>query len=266
MRIVVFTSNAIRHKYVANIFTKNTDKILVISECKASDAQRGSDPKSNPSPLSEHFYQRYQTEKKFFPGNNSFIGKTLPIAHKEVNSKYVYEAVKEFDPKLMFVFGASLISEPLLSLLPPGKFVNMHLGLSPYYRGSGTNFWPLVNGEPEYIGATILHIDPGVDTGDIIAHVLPTIEKGDDVHAIGCKVIKKSASCMVEIFNLVKNGRRLNRVKQWKVENEKYYKKNDFNEKALTRYKKNLASGLIEKYLKSPRKSLKTIGIHESEK
>ena len=41
----------------------------------------------------------------------------------------------------------------------PAACLNIHLGLSPYYRGAGTNFWPLVNGEPEYCGATIHFLD-----------------------------------------------------------------------------------------------------------
>ena len=34
------------------------------------------------------------------------------------------------------------------------KIINAHLGLSPYYRGSGTNIFPFVNKEIEYVGVT----------------------------------------------------------------------------------------------------------------
>lgn len=259
MRIVIFTSNAIRHKYVANTLAKNANDTLIVSECKQSDVFDSEKSKHRLSPIEEHFSLRYQTEKKFFSDNDFFISKTFPIIYKEVNSTYVYDVVKKFQPDLMFVFGASIIKERLISLLPPGRFINLHLGLSPYYRGSGTNFWPFVNNELEYIGATILHLDSGIDTGDIIMHVRPRIEIGDNVHTVGCKVIKESASCLVDIINLVNKGQALNRVKQWKIENEKYYKRDDFNEKALARYKENMANGLIEKYLKAPKREIKTI-------
>ena len=49
---------------------------------------------------------------------------------------------------VVLVFGTGILREALLSAFP-GRLINIHLGLSPYYRGAGTNFWPLVNGEPE---------------------------------------------------------------------------------------------------------------------
>ena len=50
------------------------------------------------------------------------------------------------------------------------KFLNVHLGLSPYYRGSGTNVWPLINTEPDMVGATLC-IDAGIDNGEIIHQI-----------------------------------------------------------------------------------------------
>ena len=76
--------------------------------------------------------------------------------------------------------------------------MNIHLGLSPYYRGAGTNFWPLVNGEPEYCGATIHILDGGVDTGPVIAHVRPEIAAGDGPHDIGNKTIVAAAGALAD--------------------------------------------------------------------
>ena len=39
------------------------------------------------------------------------------------------------------------------------KILNLHLGISPYYKGSGTNYFPLVNNEPQYVGATFMFLD-----------------------------------------------------------------------------------------------------------
>ena len=72
-------------------------------------------------------------------------------------------------PDVVLVFGTGILREPLLSAFD-GRIINIHLGLSPYYRGAGTNFWPLVNREPEYVGATIHYLDAGIDTGPMLAH------------------------------------------------------------------------------------------------
>ncbi len=256
MRIAILTSNAVRHKFLANTLATHADEALVISECKENDLK---DIEKAASPaIAEHFRSRYQTEMDFFPGNNILRVPSVPLLRNEIRLESVYNTLRAFAPDAMFVFGASIVREPLLSLLPSGRFVNLHLGLSPYYRGSGTNFWPFVNEELEYVGATILHIDPGVDTGDIIAHVRPDIRPGDNVHTIGCKVIEAGVSCLIDVMDLLKNGTSLPRVPQWPVETEKYYKTSDFNEEALLQYRKNLENGLVDRY---SRKDIKLVSL-----
>lgn len=259
MKIVIFTGNSIRHKFVANSLSKKVDDSLIISECINSDWL--SDQSNESASITEHFKQRHATEKQFFSGNDFFIGNVLPILYKEVNFQFVFETIQEFKPDIMFVFGSSIIKEPILSLTPKA-FVNLHLGISPYYRGSGTNFWPFVNNELEYVGSTILHLDPGIDTGDIITHVRPKFEIDDDVHTIGCKVIKESILAISKIINKIKHGERLDRIKQWKVENEKYYKNKDFDEIILDEYKKNLKNDMIKKFIESPKKEIKLISLN----
>lgn len=254
MRIVVFTSNMLRHKFLANCLTKNADDALVISECRQNDAMGAEASEGGDSVLlAEHFRLRYETEQKFFQGNDFFLAKTLPVLYGEANLPYVYESVKKINPQAAFVFGSCIIKKPLLSLIPEGKFINLHLGLSPYYRGSGTNFWPFVNNELEYVGSTILHIDAGVDTGDIISHVRPSFKEGDNVHTVGCKVIKESTARLMAILDMLKKHKKLNRTKQWKVSHVRYYRATDFDEKALARYKRNLKNGIVEEYIKNPK-------------
>lgn len=258
MKIVVLTSNGLRHKFLANYLSSNADDALIISECKQNDSiNTGAQDQST---ISEHFRLRNDTEKIFFPNNDFFTAKTLPILYKEVNLDYVYQVIKKFQPDMIFVFGSYIIREPLLSLLPPGHTINLHLGLSPYYRGSGTNFWPFVNNELEYVGSTILHLDSGIDTGDIICHIRPKIEPDDNVHTVGCKVIRSSADSLIRIMRMIKEGKKLNRAKQWNVD-ERYYKTIDFNEEALLKYKNNLENGLIANYISKPKKPIRLIDL-----
>jgi len=57
MRITVFTSNAIRHRFVANELAKRAGEALVISECRPSDAAR-SGRAEDLSPIERHFEDR----------------------------------------------------------------------------------------------------------------------------------------------------------------------------------------------------------------
>jgi methionyl-tRNA formyltransferase len=240
---------------VANSISEIVDDCLVIVESKPHDSIEF-ESTANPTLIQSHFYERYKTESKFFKGNDFFRGKTIPMMYQEANLSYAKDAIQKFQPDAIFVFGSSILKNDILDLVQPGKIVNMHLGLSPYYRGSGTNFWPFVNDELEYVGATILHIDPGVDTGDIITHVQPNFEVNDNVHTIGCKVIKKGTKTLIQILDSLKKGNTIIRVKQWKIPNEKYYRMKDFDEESLKIYKKNLEDKIIEKYLNSPKKKI----------
>lgn len=263
MRIVIFTSNAIRHKYLANTIADNVDKALIVAECKTSDAAK--EQNTDITTLQgEHFYLRYKAEQEIFKGNDFFKHPVLPLLKKEANLSYTYNVVKEFKPDLMLCFGASIIKEPLLFLLAPGHFVNLHLGLSPYYRGSGTNFFPFVNNELQYVGSTLLHIDAGIDTGDIICHVRPEYEASDTVHTVGCKVIKNSVEAIVKLIRHAENGGKLNRVKQWKTDEERYYKSKDFTDETLAEYKANLENGMIEKYIGSNKEAPRLITLKEA--
>jgi methionyl-tRNA formyltransferase len=49
----------------------------------------------------------------------------------------------------------------------PDRVVNLHISLLPYNRGADPNLWSVLEDTPS--GVSIHYIDPGVDTGDVIA-------------------------------------------------------------------------------------------------
>ena len=132
--------------------------------------------------------------------------------------------------------------------------MNVHLGISPYYKGSGTNIFPIINKEFDLIGATFMHIDEGIDTGKIIHQFRSKIFFGDSPHTIGNRVIKK----MTNVFaDLIVNYARLQNKRQIKVKGHIYYIK-DFNSKACDKLYKNLSDGSLLKYLQNENKIKKS--------
>lgn len=243
------TSNAQRHKFLANTVGKSANEVLVVSECKSATKDNVG---QNASLIDEHFSLRDSTEASFFRGSDSFKFQCLPILHKEINRRFVFDVAKQFNPDLIIVYGSYIVREPLLSLLPYGKIINIHLGLSPFYRGSGTNFWPFVNNELEYVGSTLLYIDKGIDTGDIVSHIRPNLTPEDNVHTAGCKVILSTAKVVEKLVKSIGNGNVPKAVKQWKCTPSRYYGKADFNEEILQKYYKNLENGMVSQYCQAP--------------
>ena len=121
----------------------------------------------------------------------------------------------------------------------------MHLGLSPYYRGTGTNVWPLINNEPEFIGATFMYIDSGIDTGSIIHQIRADIMLGDSPHSIGNRLIKKMTEEYCKIIDKFDN---LHTERQIFSKGKIYYLK-DFNSNTCKKLYSNIQNGLIENYL-----------------
>lgn len=257
MKLLVLTGNAQRHRFIANTLVADAKAALIVSECRPSDAADGA------SAIARHFRLRHEAEQTWFAGHDAFRAPTLPILQGEANLASTVDAVRAFGPDACVVFGASIIKEPLLSLLPVGRTIDLHLGLSPYYRGSGTNFWPFVNAELEYVGSTLLHLDAGVDTGPVIAHVRPAFEPGDTAHTVGCKVITASAEVLGRVLQRLRRGQALPRVPQWPVEGARYYRGRDFTEEALQAYERNLAGGLVERHLRKPPVPLKLVALEQ---
>ena len=128
-----------------------------------------------------------------------------------------------------------------------GRILNVHLGLSPYYRGSGTNFWALVNGEPEYVGATFMHMDAGVDTGLIIHQIRARVYPGDSPHQVGNRLIADMAATYITV---IRNFDRLELPSQPPApQTVRCYRKRDFTPASVKALYRNFDGGVIGDYL-----------------
>lgn len=77
------------------------------------------------------------------------------------------------------VFGSSIIRGALLDEIVKRGAVNLHIGISPYYRGSACNFWALHDDRPDLVGATIHRLSGSIDGGSILFHDRPNCEIQD---------------------------------------------------------------------------------------
>src|SRR5207342_2259683 len=87
---------------------------------------------------------------------------------RDISGREVARQLADVKPEAIVVSGTRLVRPPVLELHPPLGMLNLHTGLSPYYRGGPCTFWSLYNEEPEYAGVTVHHLTPGIDSGDII--------------------------------------------------------------------------------------------------
>jgi folate-dependent phosphoribosylglycinamide formyltransferase PurN len=202
MKLVLLTSDSLRHKFIAREISEQFDLKLIVIEAKSVKIQETSDlNKEDAEFILAHFEARNKCETSFFGGFKKFP-EEIPqrrIPHGYINSREVNDSIAKIKPDLIILFGTSIIKEPLLGNYS-GKIINLHLGLSPYYKGSATNLYPYFYNEPECIGVTIHLATARVDQGSILHQVRPNIDITDDLHSIGNKTILKAGKILPRIL------------------------------------------------------------------
>ena len=245
-KVALITSNHQRHLWVANQISKSSDLCCVISERKRK-AVESKDPCQDQI-ISQYLINRSESEKEWFRGApvkfNQLSKDYKCVDWNSSNESILTKHLSNLDLDYILLFGCSIIREPLLSIYK-NKIINMHLGLSPYYRGTATNFWPLVDLKPECVGVTIHYATNELDGGNIILQARPSISKYDTVHDIGCKTIIKGIKLLKSILEY--KGNLPSGVKQ--RNHGILRKRSDFNAKAVKTLEENFAAGMIEKYI-----------------
>ena len=94
------------------------------------------------------------------------VPKTIWVS--SVNSPACLEALQRLQPDLVIVHGTRIISKKILEGIN-ATFINIHAGITPRYRGSHGAYWALANNDRENCGVTVHLVDPGIDTGNILA-------------------------------------------------------------------------------------------------
>jgi len=123
-----------------------------------------------------------------------FNGKTVNFVDPtNLNSVETSKLVKDFGADLAFVFGVNLIKNPVLEILPKDK-INLHLGLSPWYKGGATLYWPFYHLQPQFAGITFHQITDRPDAGEIVHQSVPILSYGDGIHDVGAKCVINAAA------------------------------------------------------------------------
>ena len=110
-------------------------------------------------------------------GNAFNSSKTSRVS--SVNEGVCLNAIHLLQPDIVIVNGTRIISKKILQSTN-AIFVNMHVGITPAYRGSHGGYWALHNNDVENFGTTIHLVDAGVDTGAVIRQIFIKPDKQDN--------------------------------------------------------------------------------------
>ncbi len=93
-----------------------------------------------------------------------------------VNDERTIALLQQAAPTLVVVHGTRIISRSVLDAISV-PVLNIHAGVTPRYRGVHGGYWALREGCRELAGSTVHLVDPGIDTGGILAQA--TFTPGD---------------------------------------------------------------------------------------
>lgn len=89
---------------------------------------------------------------------------------------------------------------------PPRGCINVHASLLPRYRGAAPINWAIINGERES-GVTIMYMEKGLDTGDMLLSVRTPIADDDTAGDLHDRLAVLGADALVHALVLLEAGR-----------------------------------------------------------
>lgn len=123
----------------------------------------------------------------------------------KINSPESVSQLKELDPDLFVLCGYNKILKLPVIEIPPLGTINLHGGKLPEYRGAAPINWQIINGEING-GCSIIYVDEGIDTGDIIAQEFYPIETEDSHASVLEKTLEIFPRLLVQVLEQVESG------------------------------------------------------------
>ena len=123
----------------------------------------------------------------------------------KIKTSEAVEVLKGYGADLFVVaaFG-QILSKEILDM-PKFGCVNIHASLLPKYRGAAPIQWAILDGEKE-TGVTIMQMNEGLDTGDMLTKVIVPIEDTDTGESLFDKLAEAGAKLLIETIPQIEAG------------------------------------------------------------
>ncbi len=107
------------------------------------------------------------------------------------------ESLAAFRPDLIVVAAYGRILPGSILDLPPLGCINVHGSLLPRHRGAAPIQWSVIEGDRR-TGVTIMQMDTGMDTGDILLAAAIDVEEGDTAGSLFTTLARLGATALLD--------------------------------------------------------------------
>jgi hypothetical protein len=239
MTITVFTSNQPRHTALIESLAAVADQVYAVQECNTVFPGQVPDLFRKSDVMREYFSHVIAAEQRVFggprfPGSRRRNVTQFPVKMGDLNLLPVESLSPALSSDLYVIFGATYIKGALCEHLVKHRAVNVHMGISPQYRGSSCNFWALYDRRPDLVGATLHLLTAGLDSGPMLRHALPPADETDGF-TLGMLAVRSAHRALIECINR-NNLRDLHAVPQERSQQIRYTRNADFTDEVAAEY------------------------------
>lgn len=182
---VVFMGTPLFSVNVLNALANNYDVVLVVT---SPDAYVGRKKVLTPCPVKRRAIE---------------LG--IPVS-SPVKVCADYEDILNAKPDVIITCAyGQIVSKDILDI-PKYGCINIHASLLPKYRGGAPIHYALINGEEE-TGVTLMYMDEGMDTGDMLVSERIKIEDNDNIEILSDKLSVLGSKMIVNYLEDIINGK-----------------------------------------------------------
>ncbi len=124
---------------------------------------------------------------------------------EKVRNEEVIAGIRAYAPQVIVVSAFGQILPGELLALPEYGCLNIHASLLPRYRGASPIQAAILNGE-ERSGVTIMQMDEGLDTGDILLQKEVSLEPGETGGSLFERLSTLGGEAVLEALSLLEKG------------------------------------------------------------
>lgn len=124
-----------------------------------------------------------------------------------INSKKGQDLLKALNPDIVVIVTTRILSKKTLNCVD-AKFINIHSGITPLYRGLHGAYWALINKDKANCGVTVHLVDEGIDTGNILYQdiIIDDITPNDNFMTYTFLQLSKALPLLKKAIKDIQNG------------------------------------------------------------
>ncbi len=144
---------------------------------------------------------------QFPPVKECALAHDIPVIQpKRIRDEQWEGILREYDADIGVVIAFGQILPEWILQLPRLGCINVHASLLPKYRGAAPIQQCIIDGEKK-TGVTIIQMDAGIDTGDMILKREVPIEEDETGGSLHDKLASTGASLLLEAITLLEEGK-----------------------------------------------------------